>query len=191
MGSHPREKARLSLTLTLHVTHQKAPSSEGGGPDCAKAADSTEDGVMFFNQCITNACGTVAVLHVALNVYTETPAADDSFIATLAQSLKSKTPMERGKLIAANKAIKAIHDSAACADGKDVSHLFYITLSSFFHRWLLRCLYSVLIAVMFAHSGSVLLSLLLTRHNWWLSVRAGWEKRRAGYSRKFVKKDIP
>ena len=104
---------------------------------------------MFFKQCITNACGTVAVLHAALNVYTETPAADDSFIATLAQSLKGKTPVERGKLIAANKVIKAIHDSAACVDGKDVSHLFfYITLSSFLHRWLLRCLYSVLIAVM-------------------------------------------
>lgn len=78
---------------------------------------------MFFKQYIANACGTVAVLHSALNVYKEIPAACDTFVASLARLLANKTPAERGKLIATNEDIKRIHNAVACVNGKDVPQL--------------------------------------------------------------------
>jgi len=67
------------------------------------------DSLWFVKQTISNACGTISLLHTVYNLPEEFPLAKGKFFDTLLQATKSKTPEERAKALENDSSIEAAH----------------------------------------------------------------------------------
>lgn len=64
-------------------------------------------------QTVGNACGTIGLIHAALNCAAALPPAPGSFLARFGAACEGKSPAERAHLLASDAALDAAHGAAA------------------------------------------------------------------------------
>ncbi|CDF37373.1 unnamed protein product [Chondrus crispus] len=85
----------------------------------AEVADSTSltdspDAPYFVRQTIGNACGTIALIHAALNAGRLAPApSPDSFLSRFGEATKDMTPDDRAKALMEDASLDAVHGQFA------------------------------------------------------------------------------
>lgn len=71
-------------------------------------------------QTVSNACGTVAILHAMLNAMEHLPAySNESYIARFLERTKDMTPDERAAYLEADDEIEHVHEDAAAEGQSD------------------------------------------------------------------------
>ncbi|KAI3613510.1 hypothetical protein CBS9595_004343 [Malassezia furfur] len=95
----------LPLTPNIEARHRSE--------DAAYTPPQGADKVLWFEQTIGNACGTIGLLHAIANSPAAESMAPDSPLAQLLRVARGATPAERTKLLESSDALKSAHAATA------------------------------------------------------------------------------
>ncbi|PAA94236.1 hypothetical protein BOX15_Mlig020541g1, partial [Macrostomum lignano] len=122
----PKPVACLLFIYPITDKSEAAPIGE-------KLPASTE-GVYFMKQTVSNACGTVALLHAIANKRDQLQIEKDSTLDKFFAKTKDSTPEERAKIMETDEGLNTAHESAAtegqtsAPDRESRTNLHYIAL---------------------------------------------------------------
>ncbi|KAK4471309.1 hypothetical protein MN116_004748 [Schistosoma mekongi] len=69
--------------------------------------------IILIKQTVSNACGTIAILHAIANNRQHLSIKDGSFLSSLLDGFENKTPNERGVVVESKKELSALHEKSA------------------------------------------------------------------------------
>ncbi|KAH8877849.1 Ubiquitin carboxyl-terminal hydrolase isozyme L3 [Schistosoma japonicum] len=79
---------------------------------CLGVEDNSSN-VILIKQTVSNACGTIAILHAIANNRQHLSIKDGSFLSSVLDGFENKTPNERGAIVESKRELSILHEKSA------------------------------------------------------------------------------